>query len=1059
MSLPQEEYDLPSMTARERFQHVCRIFDEARELPDEPARRDFLIRGCGDDESLRLEVEAMLAAHESSSDPDSLEVLPAAAELIEAMEPPPTEVIPSEVGKYKIRRLLGSGSVGTVYEAEERNPHRRVALKFLSHEFASSEVHDRFRQEAEALAVVQHPGICQIYEMGTAPTARGSVAYLALELVEGRPLIEYANRKNLDLRERLALVADLADIVTHAHQRGVIHRDLKPHNVLVTEEGQPKVLDFGLARWTDDRTRAGLTHTGLVVGTLAYMSPEQASGLPDAVDTRTDVYALGVMAYELVTGKLPHPVDGKPVHEALSTICRTDPRPASSVTPKCPPDASVVIGTALERDRERRYQTAEAFAEDIRRFLNDEPIVARAPTPTYHLRKFVKRNKALVTGLSIAVLALTGGLVAALKFAQDANEYAAAAARNAATAHVHAAAFDVRERQRLGASMKLAAVEPDLRAWEWHYLHAHLDQAIEVTPLPVDPTTAEGARALWADPQHQALMRAMVPSGVARAEDGGAFDLRSDTTLEVEGAPLTWKKPGVLAGTDPLVIVGLGLQWPGRKTPAENGRSDIVLVDRASGKVIKHQTVHGGYQASAATTKDGRHVAVAYSVGVWEVDMETGKELYRRISMAAYHVAYSPNERFLAVGGSDMAVSIFDRTQDVPRRILTTNGGSIFSIAWSHDSRQVAAGTADGNVHVWDLETGTRQVLMGHDAEPRRIWFEPGNRRLHAVTKNAHRVWLLGDGLDVLRHHAPHSKERPFPFVYAVRYSPDGRRLVSGGWDRTLRVMDADTGRLQRTIESGQVRAIGFLPDGTVLAGGSGHLARWDLDRGQALARFAEPRVPQALATTPDGTSAFVLNYSGHAAHRVDPDTCDCTPILKDEPLYGGTDLAIAVAPDGRLGAIGGTSGKAVFFDTQTAKAGQALEIEGNAYTDSIAFHPTRPLVAIGLSTGIIQLHAVPSGRRLAELRGHTGRVFALAWSRDGQRLASGSRDKSIRLWDPDTRTSMLTLLGHGDYIHDLDWSLDGRTLVSASGDNTVRFWTTKTNQERWVEHQRPRND
>ena len=145
MSLPREEYDLPSMTARERFQHVCRIFDEARELPDGDARRDFLIRVCGDDESLRLEVEAMLAAHESSSDPDSLEVLPAAAELIEAMEPPPTEVIPSEVGKYKIRRLLGSGSVGTVYEAEERNPHRRVALKFLSHEFASSEVHDRFR--------------------------------------------------------------------------------------------------------------------------------------------------------------------------------------------------------------------------------------------------------------------------------------------------------------------------------------------------------------------------------------------------------------------------------------------------------------------------------------------------------------------------------------------------------------------------------------------------------------------------------------------------------------------------------------------------------------------------------------------------------------------------------------------------------------------------------------------------------------------------------------------------------------------------------------------------
>src|SRR5262245_29634776 len=238
--------------------------------------------------------------------------------------------LPATIGQYKIIRLIAEGGMGAVYEAEQERPHRKVALKVIKAAWAEPDLLRRFTQESTALGRLQHPGIAQIYESGVAETSFGAQPYFAMELIHGLPLTVYADAKRLDLRKRLGLLEQVCAAVEHAHQRGIIHRDLKPANVLVDEHGQPKVLDFGLARVTDSDAQATRqTDMGQVLGTLAYMSPEQVQGDVLDIDTRTDVYSLGVILYELLAGKRPYDI-GKTLPDAVSTILNSDPRPLAS---------------------------------------------------------------------------------------------------------------------------------------------------------------------------------------------------------------------------------------------------------------------------------------------------------------------------------------------------------------------------------------------------------------------------------------------------------------------------------------------------------------------------------------------------------------------------------------------------------------------------------------------------------------------------------------------------------------------------------------------------------
>lgn len=343
--------------------------------------------------------------------------------------------LPEKIGNYRILRLLGEGGMGSVFEAEQEHPRRTVALKVIRSGILSAEMLQRFERESQALARLHHPGIAQVYEAGAADYGWGTQPFFAMEFIEGAPLDRYAKLHNLDTRQRLSLMIRVCEAVEHAHRRGVIHRDLKPGNILVDESGQPKILDFGLARVTDSDVQVTRqTDMGQLLGTLAYMSPEQVLADPLAVDTRSDVYALGVILYELLAGKLPYTMSRK-LHEAVEAIREQDAAPLSAVSRLYRGDIETIVAKALEKDRERRYSSAAELAADLRRHLEDQPILAKPPSTAYQLGKFAKRNRALVVGVAAVFIVLVGGVLASMREASLARaaESRALEAQRAAT--------------------------------------------------------------------------------------------------------------------------------------------------------------------------------------------------------------------------------------------------------------------------------------------------------------------------------------------------------------------------------------------------------------------------------------------------------------------------------------------------------------------------------------------------------------------------------------------------------------------------------------------------
>jgi tetratricopeptide (TPR) repeat protein len=318
----------------------------------------------------------------------------------------------AKIGRYRIIRLLGEGGMGAVYQAEQDQPRRLVALKVIKSSLSSPSLLRRFEQESEALARLHHPGIAQVYDAGTADSGTGVQPFFAMEFIAGgQPVTEYAEAHHLNTQQRLELMVEICDAVQHAHQRGIIHRDLKPANILVDEHGHPKILDFGVARVTDSDTQATRqTDLGQLIGTLSYMSPEQALADPLELDTRSDVYALGVILYELLAGKLPYTLSKK-LHEAVSTIREQDPAALSSVSRLYRGDLETVVAKAMEKDKARRYGSAAALAADLRRYLKDEPILARPASASYQLYKFARRNRALVAGVAAVFVVLVAGVV------------------------------------------------------------------------------------------------------------------------------------------------------------------------------------------------------------------------------------------------------------------------------------------------------------------------------------------------------------------------------------------------------------------------------------------------------------------------------------------------------------------------------------------------------------------------------------------------------------------------------------------------------------------------
>ncbi|USN98696.1 MAG: serine/threonine protein kinase [Phycisphaeraceae bacterium] len=393
------------MDDRERFEQVAALFEAARSRHG-AEREALLIESKHTDPGVVDEVRRLLDHHETADGPLSEPIVPRSGFVHDV--PPP----PASINQYRVLRQIGAGGMGVVYLAEQDKPRREVAIKVIRPGLMTSESLRRFDVEAAALGRLRHPGVAQIYEAGAYDDGSGPRPFFAMEYVDGRPLLAFAEAEHLTIRERLGLMARLCAAVHHAHQRGVIHRDLKPGNVVVDAGGQPKVLDFGVARAADGERNTLNTIAGELIGTVGYMSPEQVAGDAGEVDTRTDVHALGVILYELLCGKLPYDIEGVSLATALHRVRDGAQTPLGAIKPALRGDLETICAKAIERDKDRRYQSVSALEADMRRYLRDEPIAARPPSTLYLLGKFARRNRALVTAASLAVLSLVAMLVA-----------------------------------------------------------------------------------------------------------------------------------------------------------------------------------------------------------------------------------------------------------------------------------------------------------------------------------------------------------------------------------------------------------------------------------------------------------------------------------------------------------------------------------------------------------------------------------------------------------------------------------------------------------------------
>ncbi|MHC4956632.1 MAG: protein kinase domain-containing protein [Planctomycetota bacterium] len=1014
-----------------RFQRISELFEHARQWDDTAEREAYLESEC--DPDLRAEVDALLAAYDADRDNDPKRdsaILPGLGEAVSAAwsstqsEP----AAPDLVEGFRVIERIGSGGMGTVYAAEQIEPRRRVALKVLRPEADR----DRFRREVLALARLQHPGIAQILLSGECATPMGTSPFLAMELIDGVPVDKFTQA--LDRPARIELIIQLCEAVAHAHRRGIIHRDLKPNNILVTKDGQPKVLDFGLAMATDDSDDefARQTKTGHLVGTLAYMSPEQANGARDAVDTRADVYALGVLAYEILTGRLPHSLDELPLQTALRTLTDEDPETA----PDLRGDLWIIIRKALAKDPEQRYGGAGMFAADLRRFLDDEPIAARPPSAMYQARKFVRRHKAPVAGLAATLLALIVGLVMALRAAdreagerQRADREREVARAAAAHAYLQAAAADARTHKYGSARTNLAQVAPEFRDWEWDYLAARVDRSLEFRPLPEGVRIGDLLRSCAAIPEsrffagHDLRVEQALESGTVRliASDGEATEFTG----------ITRRISRVRIGLNGKRVILLG-------DGAGHVSQRLYICDREGGAPLFDLPTQVGRDGHIALDPTGTRLLFGGFAGrVMLFDIERGKRLHSQGTHnrdGISSVAMGPGN-LAATGGRDMAVQLMDgKTGQILHR-MTGHSAPVRALAFSPDGSMLASGALDGTIRVWDARTG----------KPLDVFPSPRDG-VHALgfDANARDLWCLcTDGARRLR--VDESTITKFGghnnFVYAVAFAPDGRTLATGPWKGPGQMIDTARGTVVRQIGPFYHPRFRFTPDG-VLWGKSGLLAPpdWKIEPHPGRSGGAV-----GVAVSRDGSLvASGAGSGGSVRVFLATDGVD---------LARWTDLpaavrALAISADNGLVAIGMNPGHLQVRSIATGEIVLEEKLAGGI--ESVAFHPSRNLLAVGGYEQAIKIWDVDGRRLYRQLNGHYGVVWTLQFHPSGTRLFSGSHDATIRVWDPETGLEKLRLEGHEGYVMDLDLTPDGKTLASGSGDFTARIWSSRPMVERF---------